>query len=74
MRSEMKEKAEHLLTQEKELKEKQKKLSKDQASSQLSLNMMMNSFNKTEAAVFSFRPCFLRATFLQFTLKGITQW
>jgi len=22
----------------------------------------MNSFNKTEAAVFSFRPCFLRAT------------
>ena len=23
---------------------------------------LMNSFNKTEAAVFSFRPCFLRAT------------
>ena len=23
----------------------------------------MNSFNKTEAAVFSFRPCFLRASF-----------
>jgi len=22
---------------------------------------LMNSFNKTEAAVFSFRPCFLRA-------------
>jgi len=23
---------------------------------------LMNSFNKTEAAVFSFRPCFLRAS------------
>jgi len=29
---------------------------------------LLNSFNKTEAAVFSFRLCFLRVPFLQFNL------
>jgi len=30
---------------------------------------LMNSFNKTEAAVFSFRPCFLRASLSSVFLK-----